>query len=218
MLLSPEKAERGGRDLGAAGPAAAMQAGLFAEADAALPIPGLRYEAGFLGLQEEAALLEVVRALPLHAARYKAYLARRQVVSFGGSYDFDARVLRPGQPLDERLVPLRDRVARWLGVAPGELVQVLVAEYAPGTPLGWHRDVPDFETIAGVSLGGEALLRFRPYPPDDAARREVLQLEVAPRSIYRMSGAARWAWQHSVPPVKTRRWSITFRTPRRAAR
>lgn len=95
-----------------------------------------------------------------------------------------------------------------------DLRRLRVAEYAPGTPLGWHRDVPDFETIAGVSLGGEALLRFRPYPLDEAARRQVLQLEVAPRSIYQMAGIARWGWQHSVPPVKARRWSITFRTPR----
>lgn len=83
--------------------------------------------------------------------------------------------------------------------------------------LGWHRDVPDYETIVGVSLGSEALLRFRPYPPDDAAKRHVVQLAVAPRSIYRMAGAARWAWQHSVPPVKALRWSVTFRTLRRPA-
>jgi alkylated DNA repair dioxygenase AlkB len=97
-------------------------------------------------------------------------------------------------------------------------VQILVAEYAPGTPLGWHRDVPDFEAIAGVSLGSEAVLRFRPYPPDAAAMRQVVQLEVAPRSIYRLERAARWAWQHCVPPVKAQRWSITFRTPRAAMR
>ncbi|MFT3815707.1 MAG: alpha-ketoglutarate-dependent dioxygenase AlkB [Acidovorax sp.] len=214
MLLSVGKVERESRDFGSAVPAGATQAALFAETEAAVAIPGLRYETGFLSVQEEAALLEVVRTLPLHAARYKAYLARRRVVSFGGSYDFKANVLRPGQPLDDRLAPLRDCVARWLGVDPERLVQVLVAEYAPGTPLGWHRDVPDFETIVGVSLGSEAVLRFRPYPPDDAARRQVLQFEVAPRSIYQMAGVARWGWQHSVPPVKALRWSITFRMSR----
>lgn len=214
MLLSVGEVERESRDFGGAVLAGATQAALFAETEAAVAIPGLRYETGFLTVQEEAALLEVVRTLPLHAARYKTYLARRRVVSFGGSYDFEANQLRPGPSLDERLVPLRARVARWLGVEPDRLMQVLVAEYAPGTPLGWHRDVPDFETIVGVSLGGEAVLRFRPYPADDAARRQVLQLEVAPRSIYHLAGAARWNWQHSVPPVEALRWSITFRTPR----
>lgn len=192
-----------------------MQTDLFA-ADEVQSIPGLQYAPDFLSPEEEAQLLEVLRTLPLHPAKYKEYTARRQVVSFGGSYDFETNTLRPGMALDERLVPLRDRVANWLGVDREQLVQVLVAEYAPGTPLGWHRDVPDFEAIAGVSLGNEAVLRFRPYPPDAAAKRQVVQLDVAARSIYRMAGAARWAWQHCVPPVKAHRWSITFRTPRGA--
>jgi alkylated DNA repair dioxygenase AlkB len=29
---------------------------------------------------------------------------------------------------------------------------MLIAEYRPGNPLGWHRDVPDFESIVGISL------------------------------------------------------------------
>lgn len=191
-----------------------MQNDLFADAEVAEAIPGLRYERDFLSVQEEAGLLALIATLPLHPARYKEYLARRQVVSFGGSYDFDRNTLLPGKALDARLVPLRDRVAGWLGVAPSQLAQVMVAAYAPGTPLGWHRDVPDFEVIAGVSLGHEALLRFRPYPPDTVAKRNVVELVVEPRSIYKMEGAARWDWQHGVPPVKDHRWSITFRTPR----
>lgn len=194
-----------------------MQTDLFAD-DEVDSIPGLQYQPDFLSVEEEAQLLEVVQTLPLHPAKYKEYLARRQVVSFGGSYDFGTNTLRPGMALDERLVPLRDRVAAWLGVGRAQLVQVLVAEYAPGTPLGWHRDVPDFEAIVGVSLGNEAVLRFRPYPPAEAAKRQVVQLDVAPRSIYKMEGAARWAWQHCVPPVKAHRWSITFRTLRDAMR
>jgi alkylated DNA repair dioxygenase AlkB len=194
-----------------------MQIDLFAD-DEVESIPGLQYQPDFLSVEEEAQLLEVVQTLPLHPAKYKEYLARRQVVSFGGNYDFGTNTLRPGMALDERLVPLRDRVAAWLGVGRAQLVQVLVAEYAPGTPLGWHRDVPDFEAIVGVSLRNEAVLRFRPYPPAEAAKRQVVQLDVAPRSIYKMEGAARWAWQHCVPPVKAHRWSITFRTPRDATR
>jgi len=192
-----------------------MQDELFDDdADAAASIPGLRYQRDFLGADEEASLLQLMRALPFHAARYKGYLARRRVVSFGGSFDYDTNTLRPAAALDDRLLPLRDRVADWLGVPSRSLAHVLVSEYAPGTPLGWHRDVPEFETIAGVSLGHEAVLRFRPYPPEAATKDRVLELNVAPRSIYRISGAARWGWQHAVPPVKAMRWSITFRRPR----
>lgn len=191
-----------------------MQRELFAETEAS--IAGLRYQSDFLSADEEAHLLTIVSTLPMHAARYKQYEARRRVASFGGSYDFDANKLLPGVRLDDRLLALRNRVADWMGADGEELVHVLVAEYSPGTPLGWHRDVPDFEAIAGVSLGTDAVLRFRPYPPNELAKRNVVHLEAAPRSIYLMAGPARWAWQHCVAPVKAPRWSITFRT-RRAA-
>lgn len=186
---------------------------LFEESLLESSIGGLVYQPEFLGAVEEERLIDVIRSLPLQAATYKQYTARRRVVSFGGSYDFDANRLLPAQPLDERLHPLRERVAQWLGTAPEQLVHVLVAEYAPGTPLGWHRDVPDFEIVVGVSLGGPATLRFRPYP-DVASARRVFQLVAAPRSIYRLDGEARWGWQHAVSPTKHLRWSITFRTQR----
>lgn len=189
------------------------QATLFDEGSIKSSIEGLVYEPEFLSLDEEKELIGIIRTLPLHAAQYKQYLARRRVVSFGGSYDFDANRLLPGIVLDERLHGLRDRVAGWLGVQPSDLVHALVAEYAPGTPLGWHRDVPDFEMIVGVSLGGYAKLRFRPYP-DARAMRKVLELDVAPRSIYKLAGEARWRWQHCVAPTGELRWSITFRTRR----
>jgi alkylated DNA repair dioxygenase AlkB len=184
------------------------------------PIPanlpeGLVYEAEFLSRDEEAALIALIRALPLQAAIYKQYTARRRVVSFGGSYDYDANKLLPAQPLIEELHPLRARVARWAGIAPEALHHVLVAEYAAGTPLGWHRDVPEHEEVYGVSLGTPATLRLRPYPPVAPKRADVVKLRAAPRSIYALRGPARWAWQHSVSPVEELRWSITLRTARR---
>lgn len=190
------------------------QSSLFGDAPVLASIPGLVYQAGFLGRGEEAKLMAILQSLPLQAARYKDYVARRRVTSFGGSFDFDTNQLRPGQPLDDRLAPLRARVAAWQGLQPQDLVHALVSEYAPGTPLGWHRDVPDFERIIGVSLGGPATLRFRPYPYHPALQREVLALEVEPRSIYLLQGDARWKWQHSVEPTKKLRWSVTFRDRR----
>ncbi|WP_374673143.1 alpha-ketoglutarate-dependent dioxygenase AlkB [Ideonella sp.] len=182
-----------------------------AEAPPLLP-PGGRYEEGFLTPAEQAHWLEVVRAVPLAHADYKGHTARRRVASFGGRYDFDAHRLDPAPPLPPALWPLRDRVAAWMGVAPQALVQALVAEYAPGTPLGWHRDVPDFERIAGVSLGTPAVLCLRPWPPTPGGR--VCRWSVAPGSVYELAGSARWGWQHQVPPVPDWRWSVTFRTAR----
>ena len=180
----------------------------------ALP-DGMTYRSGFLSSDEEVVLIALIRSLPLEAAQYKEYTARRRVVSYGGSFDYDTHRLRPAQALIEELQPLRQRVAEWAGMAPEALVHALVAEYSPGTPLGWHRDVPDFEEVFGVSLGSPATLRFRPYPPDAPKRADVIKVSVEPRSIYALRGPSRWAWQHSVAPVERLRWSITFRTARR---
>lgn len=189
------------------------QSDLFDAPAPALP-PGMRYEREFIEAHEEQALVRFAAALPLQEMNYKGYTARRRVFSFGGRYDFGANRLESGPPIPCDLEPLRARLAAWSGLAPEAFTQVLVAEYRPGTPLGWHRDVPDFEDVIGVSLLGEGVMRFRRYPPDAATNRDVLKVVVEPRSIYLLRGPARWAWQHSVPPAKELRYSITWRTAR----
>jgi alkylated DNA repair dioxygenase AlkB len=180
----------------------------------ALPtaVPGLQHAAGFLSTGEEAALLQWIATLPFEAAVYKAYTARRRIVSYGGRYDYDEQRLKPAPPLPHALLPLRQRLAAWAGLHAEAYTHALVAEYPPGTPLGWHRDVPDFEHVAGVSLAGHARMRWRRYPP--APHAEVLTLELAPRSAYLLQGAARWEWQHSIAPTDELRYSITLRTRR----
>lgn len=193
-----------------------QQEALFADlapSPGALP-DGLTYQPEFLTRIEERELIERIRQLPLREAKYKEYTARRRVVSYGGRFDYESNELQPSSELVKELQPLRARIAAWAGVEPEELVHALVAEYAPGTPLGWHRDVPNFESIFGVSLGGDAVLRFRPYPPDRPRKEDVVKLKAVPRSVYAMRAAARWDWQHSVAPVDELRWSITFRTAR----
>lgn len=179
----------------------------------ALP-EGLVYEPEFLTAHEEGTLLAWIASLPFEHARYKAYEARRRVVSFGGRYDFDTHTLHEAQPVPDELAPLRHRAAGWANVPVETLQHALVAEYSPGTPLGWHRDVPDFELVIGVSLRGWARMRWRPWPPVSPKKADVVTIDLAPRSIYRLSGPARWAWQHSVAPTQELRYSITFRTRR----
>jgi alkylated DNA repair dioxygenase AlkB len=191
-----------------------VQDDLFGAAAPVLP-PGMRYERDFLSAEEEVRWTAFAQSLPLKEMNYKGYEARRRVMSFGGKYDYVRNKLEDGPPIPTELDPLRDRVASWLGVDVAAFTQVLVAEYREGTPLGWHRDVPDFEDVVGVSLLSAAVLRFRPYPPDSPKKADILKIPVAPRSIYLLRGSARWEWQHSVPPTPALRYSITFRTPRR---
>lgn len=194
--------------------APAAQPDLFGGAEPALP-EGMVLQTDFLDREEEQAWIEAAASLPLKEMNYRGYTARRRVASYGGQYDFQARRLDPASALPAQLEPLRAKVAAWLGASPAALAQVLVAEYRPGTPLGWHRDVPDFEEVVGVSLLGEAVLRFRPYPPRAPTKAGILKLVVPPRSIYLLRGPARWHWQHSVAPTRQLRYSITFRTARR---
>ena len=187
------------------------QADLFGEPPRPL-LPGLRYETGFLDEAEERGLLRQVQALPLEPMKYQGFTALRRVVSYGGTYDFSAQRLDAAAPIPDWLEPLRAKAAGWLGIPPDRFTHALVAEYRPGTPLGWHRDVPDFEDVVGISLLDEAVMRFRPYPPKAPRRADVIKLSLQPRSIYLLRGPARWDWQHSVAPTKALRYSITFRT------
>jgi alkylated DNA repair dioxygenase AlkB len=173
----------------------------------------MRYEEGFLAPAEEAELIAAIGQLPLAPMQYQGFTALRRVVSYGGQYDFSAQRLNDALPIAPWLHPLREKAARWLGIEPDRFTQALVAEYRPGTPLGWHRDVPDFEDVVGISLLGEAVMRLRPYPPGDDKRAGVRKFTLAPRSIYLLRGPARWEWQHAVSPTKALRYSITFRTP-----
>jgi len=183
-------------------------------------LPGLPsgwdYRPDFIDVDEEAALLEFIATLPLAEARYKGYTARRRVAHFGAAYDYDDQRLLPAPPLPAGLEPLRARAAAWIGEPPEALANALVAEYRAGVPLGWHRDVPDYETVVGVSLAGTARMRFRRYPPVAPKKADVVSLELAPRSAYVLRAEARWGWQHSVAPTPALRYSVTFRT--RAAR
>ena len=173
---------------------------------------GFTYVPEFLSVADEAQLLEIIRALPLEAAQYKEWRARRRIVSFGGRYDFTHNELTAAPPIPPFLHPLRAQLAGWAGIPDQRLQHAVIAEYQPGTTLGWHRDVPEFEDVLGVSLHGHARLRFRPWPPA-AGQRATRKIDLEPRSAYQLRGAARWQWQHAVSPTQELRYSITFRTP-----
>ena len=190
-----------------------MQSDLFATGDK-LP-EGFVYQPEFLSHTEEAALLDIIRALPLSEAKYKQFTARRRTLSYGSQYDFSANALMSAPALPSFLDPLRVAAAQWIGVQSRQFVHALVIEYPPGAPLGWHRDVPDFEAIVGVSLGGTCVMRLRPYKPGERQdRRNVIAITLEPRSAYCMRGPARWGWQHCIVATRELRYSITLRTAR----
>ena len=182
------------------------------------PLPrGLRYREEFLTADAEAELLAVIAELSLTEAQYKEFTARRRTLSYGSTYNFSTNTSLPAAPIAPFLEPLRREVAKFAGVDPSAFAHALISEYRPGTPLGWHRDVPQFELIVGVSLQGACRMRFRPYPWTSDRKAEVFTLDLQPRSAYILRDDARWRGQHSIAATTEHRYSITFRTLRRLA-
>lgn len=187
--------------------------GLFDESP---PLPeGFLYRPEFISRDEERALLYGIARLDFGDVRMHGVVARRRVVQFGWRYSFDSRALEPGRELPAFLVFLQERVGDAAGVPPAELSEVLVTEYTPGATIGWHRDAPPFDIVAGVSLASPCRLRLRRERQNGWDRAEVL---LEPRSFYLLRGAVRSEWQHSIPAVVELRYSITFRTLRRRGR
>lgn len=175
---------------------------------------GLLFTEEFITADEEQSLIQIIRSLPLKEARYQQYTARRRTVNYGSGYDFSHHRTTAAPPIPEFLEPLRIKAAQWAQIAPEDFVQALITEYMPGTPLGWHRDVPDYELIFGLTLAGPGRLRFRPYPWRTERKPDIFEIRPEPRSAYILRQAARWQWQHSVPPAKALRYSVTLRTQR----
>jgi alkylated DNA repair dioxygenase AlkB len=188
---------------------AQRQADLF-PGEQAMP-KGFVYREEIISAEEERHFAEQFALLPFAPFEFHGFQGRRRVVSFGWRYDYAGRQIRPAAELPELLVPLRERATQVAGLAPESLQQVLVTEYAPGAPIGWHRDKSIFQDVVAISFLSPCLLRFRRRVRDRWKRRS---LEVMPRSAYVLRGAARAEWEHSIPPLNALRYSVTFRNLR----
>jgi DNA oxidative demethylase len=172
---------------------------------------GFAYHPAVLAEAEERALASHLEALDFAAVTMRGKVARRRTKHFGWVYGYESWRITPGPPIPDFLDPIRRRVAQLAGVSPEALAEVLVNAYPPGAGIGWHRDAPQFGLVIGVSLLAECRLRFRRAR---GATRQTCSVTIAPRSVYVLDGDARYEWQHNVPPTKTLRYSVTFRTLR----
>jgi alkylated DNA repair dioxygenase AlkB len=186
-----------------------------------LDVPGgFHHRDDFITVDEEAALVDDIgQCVEFSNFEMRGVVARRRVAFFGRSYD-NSGVTSP--PLPDFLRPLRDRIAAWAGVGSEAFAMALINEYRPGAPIGWHRDAPQYDVVAGVSLLSACRMKFRPYvSPKDVAsapgRRRLAthEIELERRSAYLMTAESRTNYEHHIPAVATLRYSITFRTLRR---
>jgi len=174
----------------------------------ALP-EGLVYRPDLIDSGQEAALSGEIATLPFAPFQFHGYEGARRVVAFGWDYHFARQALEPAPPIPDFLLALRAKVAAVAGGEPDAFQQAMVIEYAPGAGIGWHRDRPQFEVIAGVSLLASCPFRLRRKVGKDWERTT---LRPAPRSLYVLAGPARDDWEHSIPAVEALRYSVTFRT------
>lgn len=177
---------------------------------------GFQYREDFLTDLEERELLDALRHVTFADFEMRGVVARRRVAFFGESYSGAT-----AGPLPAFLWPLRARIEEWAGVGADAFAMSLVNEYPPGAPIGWHRDAPQYGSVAGVSLLSACRMKFRPYrspasSPMTAGRRSAThEITLARRSAYLMTGESRSGFEHHIPPVAALRYSITFRTLRR---
>jgi alkylated DNA repair dioxygenase AlkB len=173
---------------------------------------GIVYRPELLSVDDEDELVRRMKTLRFDPIVLHGQAAKRTGRHYGLDYDYGSRTPMPGEPVPHWLLPVRAKAAKLAGHDPEELVEILVQRYPPGATIGWHRDAPAFGTVIGVSLGGFSRLRFQRGKRD---QRRVWEVMLEPRSGYVLSGEARRSWEHSIPPTKELRYSITFRTLRK---
>jgi alkylated DNA repair dioxygenase AlkB len=184
---------------------------LFPPPPTGLP-EGFAYSPEVISPAEESRLLAEITPLPFKEFQFHGFEGKRRVVSFGWRYDFDDNKAVPAEPIPPFLLDVFRKVQGVTGFELSDVEHVLVTEYAPGAPIGWHRDRPVFGNVMGLSLGSSCAFRLR--NSDGKGHWERVSLRVEPRSAYLLSGPARWKWEHSIPPVEALRYSITFRSRR----
>ena len=136
-----------------------QQADLF-ETDSEYPA-GFRYAPEFISRAEERRLVEHLQQLDFRPFDFHGFLGKRRIVSFGWRYDFNGGGLTKTDDMPDFLLPLRERAAAFAGLVPTELQQVLLTEYQPGAPIGWHKDRSVFGDVVGISLLSACTFRFR---------------------------------------------------------
>jgi alkylated DNA repair dioxygenase AlkB len=173
----------------------------------ALP-EGFRYQPDFLSLEEESLLLQNSKGLAFREFEFQGFKGKRRVVSFGWRYDFNGGGLTKTEDMPGFLAYTRVKAERFAALAPGKLQQVLITEYTEDAAIGWHKDRSVFGDIVGISLLFPCTFRFRRKAGAKWERRSLI---AEPRSAYLLRGPSRSEWEHSIPGVKSLRYSITFR-------
>jgi alkylated DNA repair dioxygenase AlkB len=185
------------------------QLNLFKSAPTVTPLAGLTYVSEAITPAHEQQIVQFAKGLPFTPFAFRGFAGKRRTVSYGWRYDFTGGGFQPSEPMPDVVLDLRETAAEAADVEARALEQCSIIEYVPGAGIGWHRDRAQFGKVVGVSLLGECRMRFRCEREGGGWERAAIDL--IPRSLYVLDGAARSHWQHSIPPLAALRYSVTFR-------
>ena len=173
-------------------------------------VEGVKLFPEVINQHEAATLLDFIKGIEFRTIAMRGMIARRTVACFGFDYVYRSRSVVDVAEIPEVLRAVKSRCAETAGVND-RFDQVIVSRYPADAGIGWHTDSPVFgDAIMGLSLAAPAKLQLRPC----GATRTSVSIDLPPGSLYVLDGPARWDWQHRVPPVRSERYSLTFRIVR----
>ena len=180
-----------------------------AVSDVITSLPGFRYYEEVISDEEEGQLLQFVENLDFQPYVMRGQSSRRGIVRFGHDYGPVGGSHHKVKPVPPELIRLRDLCSEIADLRGSEFIASVVTCYPAGATIGWHSDMTMFGPIVfGVSLKNSCLFKIRPK----GNLKKLFRMTLEPRSLYVMEGKIRSDWEHSIPPVKELRYSITFRT------
>ena len=103
-----------------------------------------------------------------------------------------------------------------LGTVLAMVGTVAVRRLVPLEHLRRNNEVAGFK-FATVGVLYAVLLAFAVlvvWEKDNDAEASVAAEAGSAAALYRLSSEVRWDWEHSIAPMKERRWSVTFRSLR----
>ncbi|MBX5242035.1 alpha-ketoglutarate-dependent dioxygenase AlkB [Rhizobium sp. NLR22b] len=159
------------------------QKDLFGGADVGFP-EGFQYSRDIVPADLQREALEAIPGLPFKAFDFHGFEGKRRTVSFGWKYDFQSQHMRKAEAIPSWLLPIREIAARFAEIVPEALEHTLVTEYAPGAPIGWHKDKSTFGRVVGISPLSSCTFRLRRRNGDKWQRRSLV---LEPGSAYIMA-------------------------------
>jgi len=120
---------------------------------------GFIYRPNFLSEAEEQELIREIQQSHLAPFKYYQFTGKRRTASFGWQYEFGTSEITTAPEIPRYLLPVRTRAGSLFNIDPRSLVQMSIIEYSVGSPIGWHRDIPHFGVVVGISLGAACRIR-----------------------------------------------------------